>query len=71
MIAQRQLLGYLYIDIDGAFGRFRESDRDLLGMLAGQAAVALDNAQWSQGLERLENLKEYFRAALNQTTIDS
>ena len=52
LIAQRQLLGYLYVDIDGAFGRLRESDRDLLGMLASQAAVALDNAQWSQGLER-------------------
>ena len=46
------MLGYLYADIDGAFGRFRESDRDLLGMLASQAAVALDNAQWSQGLEQ-------------------
>ncbi len=52
LIAQRQLLGYLYADLDGAFGRFRESDRDLLGMLASQAAVALDNAQWSQGLEQ-------------------
>jgi GAF domain-containing protein/DNA-binding response OmpR family regulator len=52
LIAQRQLLGYLYVDIDGAFGRFRESDRDLIGMLAGQAAVALDNAQWSRGLEQ-------------------
>ena len=52
LIAQRQLLGYVYIDIDGAYGRFRESDRDLIGMLASQAAVALDNAQWSQGLEQ-------------------
>ena len=52
LIAQRQLLGFLYCDIDGAFGRFRESDRDLVGMLASQAAVALDNAQWSQGLEQ-------------------
>ena len=52
LIAQRQLLGYLYADLDGAFGRFRDSDRDLLGMLASQAAVALDNAQWSQGLEQ-------------------
>ncbi len=52
LIAQRQLLGYLYVDIDGMFGRLRESDRDLLGMLASQAAVALDNAQWSQGLEQ-------------------
>src|SRR5438132_6626224 len=52
LVAQWQLLGYLYVDIDGAFGRLRESDRDLLGMLASQAAVALDNAQWSQGLEQ-------------------
>jgi GAF domain-containing protein/CheY-like chemotaxis protein len=52
LIAQRELLGYLYADLDGTFGRLRESDRDLLGMLASQAAVALDNAQWSQGLEQ-------------------
>ena len=52
LIAQRELLGYLYADLDGAFGRLRESDRDLLGLLASQAAVALANAQWSQGLEQ-------------------
>jgi GAF domain-containing protein/DNA-binding response OmpR family regulator/tetratricopeptide (TPR) repeat protein len=52
LIAQRKLLGYLYIDIDGAFGRFHDTDRDMMGMLASQAAVALDNAQWSQGLEQ-------------------
>ena len=52
LIAQRQLLGYLYADLDGRFGRLRESDRDMLGMLASQAAVALDNAQWSQDLEQ-------------------
>src|SRR6185295_2758768 len=51
LIAQQRLLGYLYADIDGAFGRFHDADRDLLSMLASQAAVALDNAQWSQGLE--------------------
>ncbi|MDE2004295.1 MAG: GAF domain-containing protein, partial [Betaproteobacteria bacterium] len=50
--AQRELLGYLYADLDGPYGRLRDSDRDLLGMLASQAAVALDNAQWAQGLER-------------------
>ncbi len=52
LIAQKELLGYLYADIDGAYGRFNDADRDLLGMLASQAAVALDNAQWSQGLEQ-------------------
>ncbi|HEY5307046.1 MAG TPA: GAF domain-containing protein, partial [Casimicrobiaceae bacterium] len=52
LVAQRKLQGYLYCDIDGAFGRFHDADRDLIGMLASQAAVALDNAQWSQGLEQ-------------------
>ncbi len=51
LIAQQKLLGYLYLDIDGAFGRFHDTDRDMMAMLASQAAVALDNAQWSQGLE--------------------
>ena len=35
-----------------SFGRFHDTDRDMIGMLASQAAVALDNAQWSQGLEQ-------------------
>ena len=52
LVAQREVLGYLYADIDGAFGRFHDADRDLVGMLAAQAAVALDNAQWAQGLEQ-------------------
>ena len=52
LIAQRELLGYLYLDIDGAFGRFDESDRDLIAMFASQAAVALDNARSAEGLER-------------------
>ncbi len=52
LIAQNRLLGYLYADMDGFYGRFTETDRDMMGMLANQAAVALDNAQWAQGLER-------------------
>ncbi len=50
-IAQRQVLGYLYADMAGAFGRFADTDRDLLAMLAAQAAVALANVRWGQGLE--------------------
>ena len=52
LIAQNRVLGCLYADIEGVFGRFLDSDRDLLAMLATHAAVALDNAQWSAGLER-------------------
>ncbi len=51
LVAQRRVLGYLYADIQGGFGRFGDSDRDLLGMLAAQAAVALSNVRWSEGLE--------------------
>src|SRR5215472_8232051 len=52
LIVQMKLIGYLYADMDGVYGRFDEIDRDMLGLLANQAAVALDNAQWSAGLER-------------------
>ena len=52
LVAQNKLLGFVYADIEGAFGRFTDADRDLLAMLAAQAAVALANAQWAQGLER-------------------
>jgi GAF domain-containing protein/CheY-like chemotaxis protein/tetratricopeptide (TPR) repeat protein len=52
LIAQNQVTGYLYVDMDSIYGRFNETDRDMLGMLANQAAVALDNAQWTEGLEQ-------------------
>ena len=51
LVAQGELLGHLYADIEGAFGRFRDADRDLLAMLAGQAAVALANLRFAGGLE--------------------
>src|SRR6185437_6408971 len=46
LVAQNRVLGYLYADLDGLYGRFNDADRDLLGMLANQAAVAVENAQW-------------------------
>jgi len=52
LIAQNQILGYFYVDMDSLYGSFDATDRDMLGMLANQGAVALDNAQWAQGLER-------------------
>ena len=50
LVAQREVLGYLYADLDGMFGRFHDTDRDLIGMLAGQAAVALANLRFSEEL---------------------
>ncbi len=52
LIAQHELLGFLYADIEGAYGRFHDGDRDLLAMLAAQAAVALANLRAAEGLER-------------------
>ena len=68
LVAQDKVLGFLYADIDGAFGRFHDTDRDLVGMLAAQAAVALDNARFAEGLERKV---EERTAALEQRAANS
>jgi GAF domain-containing protein len=52
LIAQHELLGYLYADIEGAVGRFDDADRQVLAMLASQAAVALTNIRFGEELER-------------------
>ena len=52
LVVQRELLGYVYADIEGAFGRFHDTDRDLLALLAAQAAAALASVRFSEGLER-------------------
>ncbi len=52
LIARRALLGHLYADVEGAFGRFEDADGDLLAGLAAQAAVALDNIRSTRRLER-------------------
>jgi signal transduction histidine kinase/CheY-like chemotaxis protein/tetratricopeptide (TPR) repeat protein len=73
LIVQRELLGYLYADIDGAFGRFHDGDRDLLAMLASQAAVALANVRFAEGLERkvAERTTELEQRAGELTIINS
>ena len=52
LLVNRELLGVLYADLEGLFGRFRESDHHLLATLAAQAAVALANLRTQEGLER-------------------
>jgi len=64
LVAQRKLIGYLYTDMDSIYGVFDETDRDMLGMLANQGAVALENARTLEGLE--DQVKE--RTAELQTS---
>jgi signal transduction histidine kinase/ActR/RegA family two-component response regulator len=52
LLAQGQVLGCLYADLEGLFGRLHDGDRDLLATLAAQAAVALANLRTQEGLER-------------------
>ncbi len=52
LIAQGRLLGWLYADIEGRFGRFHDADLNLLALLASQAAVALAHLRATEGLER-------------------
>ncbi len=52
LIAQRDLLGFIYADIEGLFGRFHDGDAQLLGMLAAQAALTLANVRGAEALER-------------------
>jgi signal transduction histidine kinase/DNA-binding response OmpR family regulator len=52
LIAQRELLGFVYADIEGAYGRFHDGDTQLLGMLAAQAALTLANLRAAEALER-------------------
>ena len=52
LVAVGKLVGLVYTELDGHFGRFHERDRDLLSVLANQAAVAVENANWAGTLER-------------------
>ena len=52
LTAQRDLLGFIYADIEGLFGRFHDGDAQLLGMLAAQAALTLANVRGAEALER-------------------
>ncbi|HEY7903958.1 MAG TPA: GAF domain-containing protein [Casimicrobiaceae bacterium] len=64
LVAQGEVLGYLYADIDGMFGRFHEGDSDLLGLLASQGAIALANARAAEDLERkVDERTEALRAS--------
>jgi len=51
LVSGNRLWGLLYGDMRHVFGRFDQTDLDLAGLLANQAAAALENADWSRSLE--------------------
>jgi len=70
LIAQNEVIGYIYTDMDSIFGTFNETDRDMLSMLANQGAVALDNAGLLEGLERkVEERTEQLQERISELQI--
>jgi signal transduction histidine kinase/ActR/RegA family two-component response regulator len=52
LVTHNKTLGWLYAELSGIYGRFTHQDLDLVNVLANQAAVALENAEWSESLEQ-------------------
>lgn len=51
LIATGKLIGLVYCELDAIYGFFTQQDRDLLAVLANQAAMAVENANWVHTLE--------------------
>ncbi|MDH4115420.1 MAG: GAF domain-containing protein, partial [Burkholderiaceae bacterium] len=51
LTARGKALGCLYLDVEGALGRFGVADRKALALFAGHAALALANASVAERLE--------------------
>ena len=52
LMTQGKLVGLVYVELSGIYGRLSVLDRDLLTVLANQAAVAIENASWARSLEQ-------------------
>ena len=69
LIANGELLGYLYCDVEGGSGRLGDTDRDGLALFARQAALALAHARRTEELERQAAASAFeARGALEQQT---
>ena len=51
MTTGTKLVGLVYAELRGIYGRFSLADLNLVSVLANQAAVAVENANWSATLE--------------------
>jgi signal transduction histidine kinase/DNA-binding response OmpR family regulator len=65
LLSRRTLLGFLYADIEGRFGRFDNAMRDKLARLGLQAAGMLRKEPGSQALQHRLDVREAELAAVN------
>jgi signal transduction histidine kinase/DNA-binding response OmpR family regulator len=64
MVSSGHVIGLIYAELSGIYGRFSEQDLDLLSAFANQSAVAIENANWSQILEeRVEERTQQLQEA--------
>jgi tetratricopeptide (TPR) repeat protein len=52
LVTAGKLVGAIYAELEGIYGRFTSQDLDLFKVLANQSAVAIKNANWSSTLEK-------------------
>ena len=52
LLAGRHVIGCLYLDREGTFGRYADLQRDRVALLAQQAAIALDRLRLQKEVER-------------------
>ncbi len=51
LVSRDVVWGFLYGELCVIYGRFNEADKNILTLLANQAAVALENSAWASTLE--------------------
>jgi GAF domain-containing protein len=70
LVTHNKVVGWLYADLPGIYGRFNLDDLELLNVLANQAAVAVENASWSRELEGRVEERTVELSAANQILED-
>jgi hypothetical protein len=73
LLSRGGLLGFLYVDVGGAVGRFDTTDRDRIAMLAGRAALAIEDRRAIHVLKRdlAERTREAARSSSELALVSS
>ena len=73
LLSRGGLLGFLYVDVGGAVGRFDTTDRDRIAMLARRAALAIEDRRAIDVLKRdlAERTREAARSSSELALVSS